>query len=204
MIKLIAFDLGQVLVKFDIMHAIKRIAPYSEMDMSLMPKKIFGKPLGIDLELGIISPETFFERLCQILQFKNNHTLTYEQFVPRFNDIFTLNTEMLQIMKQLAQTKDIGIISNTNLLHYDYIIKSYKFWDFIKYPVISFQVGVRKPARRIYEIMLNKSRRNPNEVLLIDDKQENISGACQAGYDAILFKDTVSFKEELAKRNLTV
>lgn len=202
MIKLVAFDLGQVLIHFDIMRAINKIAAFSEMAIPTIKKKIFGKPLGIDLEFGTITPEVFFDRLCEILEFKNGHTFTYDQFVPIFNDIFWINDDSVKLMHRLSDTREIGIISNTNLLHYDYLLETYAIWDCIQYPILSFKEGLRKPDRRIYDLMINKSGKKADEILMIDDKLENVRGAQYAGFDAILFTNAPALSEELSKRNL--
>lgn len=202
MIKLIAFDLGQVLVNFDIMHAINRIAPFSALDTPTIRTKIFGKPLGIDFELGVITPEMFYQRLCHILQFKNGHDLSYDAFIPIFNEIFSLDDKTIQIMHQLSQTIHIGIISNTNTLHYEYIIRTYHVWDPITYAILSFQVGARKPDKRIYNSLIEKSNLKPEEILMIDDKIENIQGARQAGFDTILFTNADSLRRELTRQNM--
>jgi len=202
MIKLVAFDIGQVLVNFDIMRAINRIAPLSPLDTQTIRTRVFGRPLGIDFELGSISPQEFFQRLCEILQFKNGHNLTYDAFVPIFNDIFSLHKDTVGIMQQLARTKKIGIISNTNMLHYEYIIQTYGIWDPVSYTVLSFQINARKPDMRIYNALIDKSGYKPDEILMIDDKLENIQGAQHAGFDAIHFTNADALRHVLTQRNM--
>ncbi|MFH1379274.1 MAG: HAD family phosphatase, partial [bacterium] len=202
MIKLITFDIGKVLINFDIYLAIQKIAPFSRLAPSKIPKKIFGQPLGIDFELGLINSKDFYSRLFTELQFHENIKFPYKMFVDIFNNIFWPNNEVIALMHLLSKNFDIGLISNTNHLHYDYLLDQYSIWDRIKYPVLSFEVGIRKPDKRIYDIMVEKSGRNPNEILMIDDKLENVTGAQNVGFDAIHFTDIHSFYQEIDRRNL--
>ena len=64
--------------------------------------------------------------------------------------------------------------------------QNYNLFDAV---VFSCNVGVRKPNPNIYKIMLKKLNVQPQEAVLIDDREENIVGAKKVGINAILFVD---------------
>lgn len=200
--KLIVFDIGQVLIYFNISPVVQWIAKFSPLEPPQVSPRIFGKPLGIDFECGKISGQEFFDLLCKELKIPENTRPPYDLFVQAFNHIFKPNDAVLNIMSRLSLQYTIGIISNTNKLHYDYLIETYPVLKQIPYQVLSFETGLRKPDRRMYEIIVSRAGIDPSDVLMIDDKRENIEGAHTAGFDAILYMNTETLHKELAKRNL--
>lgn len=63
--------------------------------------------------------------------------------------------------------------------------------------VYSYEEKINKPDPRIYQILLNRYRLKPEEVLYFDDLSSNIEQAKQLGMHGIVFKGRESI--ELAK-----
>jgi HAD superfamily hydrolase (TIGR01509 family) len=66
--------------------------------------------------------------------------------------------------------------------------------------VISGDVGVVKPDRRIYEILFKRAGRSPGELLFIDDSLANCRASEAAGMAAIHFSPGVDLERELFAR----
>ena len=62
---------------------------------------------------------------------------------------------------------------------------------------------VRKPDKEIFNLTLKKLKLNPQQVLFIDDKIENIQGAKKLGIPSILFKNNKDLIEQLTKRGVS-
>jgi epoxide hydrolase-like predicted phosphatase len=56
--------------------------------------------------------------------------------------------------------------------------------------VYSYEVGVEKPDRRIYEITCQRLGVDPSEVVFLDDLEANVTAARQLGMRAVLFHNT--------------
>ena len=65
--------------------------------------------------------------------------------------------------------------------------------------VFSCAERVRKPDREIYELAAERLGCAPEQAVFIDDKQEYIKGAEEAGLRAIVFEDVEQVKNELAR-----
>jgi len=66
--------------------------------------------------------------------------------------------------------------------------------------VISGKVGVRKPARRIYDIACEQLGVRPDEAVLVDDLQHNLDGAAKIGIAGVLHSgNTADTAHELGK-----
>lgn len=67
---------------------------------------------------------------------------------------------------------------------------------------LSFEIGARKPDRRIFEVAAELAGADPRECLLVDDIERNCAGARAAGWQAIHFTDAQAAAEQLAPRLL--
>ncbi|MEA1911046.1 MAG: HAD-IA family hydrolase, partial [Spirochaetota bacterium] len=65
--------------------------------------------------------------------------------------------------------------------------------------VISFEVKLNKPDRRIYDSLLLKYNLDPGETLFIDDIQENITAAEELGIQGIHYSSNINLELELGK-----
>jgi HAD superfamily hydrolase (TIGR01509 family) len=65
--------------------------------------------------------------------------------------------------------------------------------------VVSGEVGFAKPDREIYHHTADLLEVEPAECVFIDDRQAYVSGAEQAGMQAILYQDFEQMKTELEK-----
>lgn len=68
--------------------------------------------------------------------------------------------------------------------------------------LFSYKIGVAKPNREAFEILLKELKVQPEAVIFIDDKEENIAGAKAVGIDAILFHNCKELVQELKKRGI--
>ena len=56
--------------------------------------------------------------------------------------------------------------------------------------IFSCDVGLRKPDPRIYEITLQKLKRDAGECVFIDDKKRNTDAAEKLGMKSFVFEET--------------
>ena len=119
-IKVILFDLGNVLVDLDLRPAIERISGFCSKRPDEILKLFFDSGITNSFEKGELSAEEFYKQAKNILNLK----LGYESFVPIWNEIFFFsakNRAVYHIANRLKQDHRIALLSNTNILHYRYI-----------------------------------------------------------------------------------
>ena len=68
--------------------------------------------------------------------------------------------------------------------------------------VISGDVGVNKPDRRIFELLMDRFGIEPAAALFIDDSAANVDAAAALGFHAIHFSDPTTLRVELARLGL--
>jgi len=100
---------------------------------------------------------------------------------------FLLHTPLnkIQMVHELAKTYRVFLLSNTNPIH----IRKLEEFDAAGYPVsecfeklyLSYEVGMSKPGRAIFEYVLNDAGMLPEETLLVDDAPANCRTAAELG-----------------------
>jgi putative hydrolase of the HAD superfamily len=66
--------------------------------------------------------------------------------------------------------------------------------------VISSEVGVRKPSRRIYYIACTRLGIDPLQAVMVDDLQQNLDGAARLGIAGVLHTDAANTRTQLSDR----
>lgn len=76
-------------------------------------------------------------------------------------------------------------------------IDKYNLRDKFDYFLNSYNVGLKKPDPRIFELAVQKTECTYNECLFIDDANKNVEQAKKLGMKTILFDNFDQFKFEL-------
>jgi putative hydrolase of the HAD superfamily len=63
--------------------------------------------------------------------------------------------------------------------------------------VISSEVGIRKPSRRIYAIACERLGIDPRQAVMVDDLQQNLDGAARLGIAGVLHTDAADTGTQL-------
>lgn len=185
MIKTIVFDLGQVVIKYDIKKFINSFV--SKMPLKLENisvedvKKEYGDVIH-NFEKGLISSKDFYTQLSLRTHYKG----TYNEFSLIWNGIFEKPTyDVINLIEKLKNKYKVFALSNTNELHIDYLRKNYPIvLNVFDKCFLSHEMHQRKPDNNIYQTVKSFS---DDEIFFVDDKKENISGAVKNGFKAKQF-----------------
>jgi putative hydrolase of the HAD superfamily len=66
--------------------------------------------------------------------------------------------------------------------------------------VISSEVGIRKPSRKIYAIACERLGIDPHQAVMVDDLQQNLDGAARLGIAGVLHTDAANTRTQLGER----
>lgn len=174
MIKNIIFDIGNVILKFNVKEVLKNFTS-NEDEQKFILDNIINSPewLGYALiDTGYITKEEAIE----MVKDRTNHTndKIIEDFWNNYNNFASVNEEMLILIKTLKEKEyKIYLLSNINQYTTEFIEKSGLFRLVDGY-VLSYQVHQVKPYIGIYNTLLEKYKLMPNESLFIDDNEKNI------------------------------
>ncbi len=200
MIKAIIFDLGNVVVYFDQMITARKLEKYSNRDSNYIFEVITDKNLVSLIETSKITPEEFYKRIKERIGLK----LDYNAFVEKFENMFTLNHDVYNLLIKLKNKYKVYALSNVNKIHFDYLHNKYKFLDIFHDITLSYKVKARKPDKKIYEYAINKAKVKPNEIVYIDDIKEFSDMATELGINGINYTNTEKLIQDLRKLNVSI
>ncbi len=196
MIKAILFDLGNVLVDFDYSIAARRIAHFCGVSHKEIPSILLDSNITSLFEEGKILPEDFFLRLKDLLGLR----VSYKVFVPIWNEVFFLsakNRSVYSLANRLRDKYTIAVLSNINILHYEYLKKHFPIFGIFHAVFASCNMGLVKPDVKIYVKALEALGVSPQEAFYTDDRQELVKGAQALIINSFVFKNAKKLKDDL-------
>ena len=117
------------------------------------------------------------------------HGVTTEQLLLAISDMFTPIEAMGPVMDQLRrQGQGVGILSNTCAAHWGWLTKqSYSVLSGrFEGVILSYLVGAMKPDAVIYDVAERAAQVEPQQMLFLDDRAENVAAARARGWNAEL------------------
>ncbi|MCL2335644.1 MAG: HAD family phosphatase [Endomicrobia bacterium] len=186
-VKIIVFDLGNVIFKYDLG---KFIDAYSKKTPDGKKESIGNiileySDLAFAYEKGGISTQDFYKALAR----ETHYTGTYDEFCLIWNDIFQPpDTEITEILNSLSGKYKLGMLSNTNEQHIGYLKSKYPdIFALFGKEHLSHEMHMRKPDDEIYREVIKYYGLKPNEIFFTDDVQQNVAAAQRNGIAARLF-----------------
>lgn len=196
-IKAVIFDLGNVLVDFDHMIAARRISAFTDKTPEQIYKLFFDSASTGLFEEGKITPAEFFSEVKAMLNLK----LDFDKFLPIWNEIFFLsprNKQVYALAKNLKNRYKTALLSNVNVLHFDYLKKEFPVFDAFDNIITSYDAGFRKPHPEIYQRALAALKVPASGVVYIDDRPELIEKAQGLGIKSFCFRDVEKLSQDLS------
>ncbi len=199
MFKTVIFDLGKVIVPFDLQRGYAALQPLCGISVEEIRKRIVAAGIVGPFESGQIEPEDFVRRFSGALGIE----LGYDRFCELWGCIFlpeTLIPEELLI--GLKKHYRLLLLSNTNAIHFEVLRRNYPILRHFDKRILSHEVGAMKPDPRIYQAAIESAGCRPEECFFIDDIQEFVDGARRAGIDAVRFESAAQLEQEFDARGI--
>jgi putative hydrolase of the HAD superfamily len=192
-IKAVFFDIGNVLLHFDITAIVREIAAALGRHPIKVARSLLDTKRISALERGEIGGDELYRIFRNELGYRGS----FPEFKKLWCDHFSLERRTAALLKKVSRRVPTYLLSNTHALHYDFIKARYAFIKCVRGAALSHELGMRKPEPRIFRAALKLARVNdPAQALFIDDMELNVRGARKAGMQAIRYRGP----EDLARR----
>lgn len=205
MIKLFVFDLGNVILPFDHRQIATQLWNRSAKQGSLTPEAIFAflfnREAGFvdGYETGRLSSGQFFAQLRDRLDLE----MDFAAFKGIWNPIFWENRRVCEAVEYLkAKGYPLFLLSDTNELHFTYIAGKYPVVHRFDERILSYEVGVKKPAREIYDVIFAKTDVDRSEAFYIDDIECYVEAARGYGIPGMVFQGEEHLWRRLAEMGI--
>lgn len=186
-IKNIVFDLGGVLIDLDRDRAVRRFEQIGVVDAEQLIDAYEQKGIFLEVENGTISAGQFCQKLCE----HTGKDLPYEEIKYAWLG-FIIDTPQykLDYLLKLRENYQVYLLSNTNPIIQDGWARTDQFslaglpiGAYFDQMYTSYEVGVTKPDRKIFDYMIADSGMVPSETLFVDDAKSNIEVGRSLGFD---------------------
>jgi putative hydrolase of the HAD superfamily len=174
MIKNIIFDIGNVILNFNITEVLQKFTSNRDNQKFILDN-IINSPewLGNSLiDTGYVTRENAIE----IVKDRTNHindTLITD-FWYNYNNYAKVDERVLKLIKKLKDNNyKVYLLSNINPYTHEFVEKSGLF-ELVDGYVLSYQEHKVKPFIGIYKTLLERYNLIPNESLFIDDNEKNV------------------------------
>lgn len=195
----IIFDLGNVILDIDYQSTIKAFEKIGIENASILYSKSSQTKIFDQLETGKITKEDFILEIQKIIS-----KASKSEIINAWNAIIKdLPESRIDILKKLKDKFSIFLLSNTNSIHIDYIVKKigerkydefYNLFDKVYY---SHEVKLRKPDPNIFKLVINENNLKIKNTLFIDDSIQHINSAKKLGLQTYHLNNSIESLETI-------
>jgi len=192
----IVLDAGKVLVDYDPTVVVKELSKRCGREVGL-PQADDLYRLFFPVYVGTQSWGDILQTINRALGF----SLGSQEWLNIWCRIFI--GEVPGMREALAELKSefrlVGL-SNTEEVHWTFILKKFPIFELLDGWVVSYSAGVAKPDPAIYQVLMNRYCDGRLPVFYTDDNPRYVEAARRLDWEAEVFTDAEHFKEQIRKR----
>ena len=196
-IKILLLDFGGVVVDINRDEAVQRFEELGVEQADSLLDTYKQNSIFLQLEEGILSSGEFYDALCKL----SDKELSAEQIDYAWMGFFSfVNQERLDFINELRKKYRVCLLSNTNPIIMGWA-RSPQFSQagkpldaYFDKLYLSYQMGMVKPKREIFEQILKSENVPPHQIMFIDDSEANIKMAASLGFKAQLANGEQDFR----------
>ncbi len=197
--KVLIFDMGGVILKFNHMIICKRLSKVSGISPKDIYEIIFNSGVEKNYDEGKITSKIFYKTINNIL--KTN--LSFAKFNNIWSDIFKENIKVSNLIRKLKDNNyKLYLLSNTNEMHFNFVKNKFEIINSFDDYILSYKIGYRKPSIEIYNAALRKTGLAACKHIYIDDLENFVKIAKSLGMIGIVFKSLIELKRELFNNSI--
>lgn len=175
--KVLLFDLGGVVINWTGLQEMQKLLGFQH-SLDEVRLKMMTNPMLMKFEIGSCSAEEFAR------SFIKDFDLPFEE--QQFLDVFAgwagqPYQGVFNRLQELRQDYTLACLSNTNRVHWDFLIHNVGIMDVFDHCFASHLLQKAKPEPEIYHTVLQALNTAAADVCFFDDRPENVEAACGAG-----------------------
>ena len=178
-IELVLFDLGGVLIEPG------GVGPMRELSGIGSDEELWARWLRCRwvrrFEAGLCSPDEFAAGVVADWELELEPAAFLEEFSGWANDPYP---GALELVTTVRGDVGVGCLSNTNAVQWHANYEATPLTDAFALCFLSFELGLVKPDREIFEVVATRLPVRPERVLFLDDNVANVTGAEANGFVA--------------------
>ncbi len=200
MIKNIVFDMGNVLLRYDIRVFLQKV---DESCRKLVEEEIFRSLDWVLLDKGTISVEEAKKNMKSRLP--DNCKKWVDEILDNWHEEIPSYPDMEKLIKEISdEGYKIYLLSNVSK-RYHIFRKKMKYLKYFDGEFISSDWNMLKPNPVIFETFLRHYNLVANESYFIDDSSQNIEGALSVGMHGFVYHGNIhKLRQDMIKNGIRI
>jgi putative hydrolase of the HAD superfamily len=190
-VAVVLFDLGGVLIDFG------GIGPLGELSGIDDEEEVWRRWLTCrwvrDFERGRCSPADFAAGVVEDWALPVTPAAYLAEFSSWLGEALPGAPELVAEVQEVVP---VGCLSNTNAEHWEHR-ERWPFLDELDHRFLSFELGVVKPDREMFDLVAERLGVPPAQILFLDDNALNTDGAEAAGFRSARVRGPVEARAAL-------
>lgn len=185
MIKTIVFDLGGVLIHLDRDEALNRFKALGVPGVEEMLDPYLQSGYFLQVEDGRMSKDEFRDALSDLAGRPLTHEELSHAYMGFLKEVATYKFDYIDTLRDRYK---VHILSNTNPYVMEFgesdrfMPNGRKLSSYCDEKFASCEMGMVKPHRGIFELMIERTGLVPQETLFLDDGPANVAMAAEMGF----------------------
>ena len=194
----ILIDLGGVLCSVNEQAAWEAWEAHTGLPGESLRAEMYDRGLKEEIDRGLKQPPG----IAMFLSFRFETALSLDDWKRIWTSSVQPDPEMDEFAYALAQHLPTALASTTDRLHHKALAEQLSCLERFKGQTVSYEIGYVKPEPRFYHHALEQLGTPAKTTLFIDDKEENVMGALEAGMPALRFTGLAKLRDDLKQFGL--
>ena len=185
MIKNIVFDIGKVILHWDIFNLYDKVFKTREESEKFI-KDIDFYEWNLSMDSGKPFAQAIKEKQAQFPHYSKEIALFNERWLETIPYTYD---EPLEVLRNLIKNNyPVYAITNFSEEKFEVFKKHYNFHNTFNGIIVSGSEKLLKPQPEIYQLLCDRYKLKPEESVFIDDSKPNTDGAATLGFKTVHFK----------------
>ena len=191
----VLFDFGGVLVNLDKQRCLQAFTNIG-LRVDSFISKYTQSGIFLGLERGELSADDFRGAIKEM----SSHDVSDEAIDFAWNSfLLDIPHYKLDLLLALRKQYRVLMLSNTNAIHFEQVAlrefakNGLSIDNYFDHCYLSYQLGLAKPDKAIFDYVLEKEQVPASEILFLDDGVQNIEMAQELGFQTYLVKENEDF-----------
>ena len=196
----VVFDIGGVLIDWNPRYVYRTLFDGDEAAMEHFLAHVCSHDWNLMQDAG----RPFAEGVAELTERFPEHAELIAAYDTRWEEMVTgAIDETVAILRELeARGTPLYALTNFSTEKLPLCRRRFDFFEAFAGVVVSGEIGMVKPDRAIYDHLVETYDVVPARCLFIDDNQDNVAGARDAGWQAVKYASPDQLRRELTRRGL--
>ncbi len=199
-IKTIVFDLGGVLIDWDPAYLYRKMFD-DPKEMEYFLTEVCTPSWNAEQDAGRSWEDAINLLLPDFPKYENEIRAYFGRWTEMLGGPIEGTVDILREIKEGGRYR-LYALTNWSAETFPFALERYDFLQWFEGTLVSGAEHLKKPDRRIYDLLLDRYQIDGPTALFLDDSMANVEGSIAAGLPAIQFHNPAQLREDLQQKGI--